>query len=56
MSSTHTFAPINTCLHLCSYAHTFIQIYIHTRIDSGYGLQSVVPSGGKKSAAALLVC
>lgn len=55
MSSTHMFSPTNASLWLRSYAHTFVQICIHTRIDRGYGSQSVVPSGGKKSAAALVL-
>lgn len=35
------------CTHVCT------NMYRRTRIDRGYGSQSVVPSGGKKSAAVL---
>lgn len=38
---------------ICTYVYT--NMYTHTRMDRGYGSQSVVPSGGKKSAAALLL-
>lgn len=57
MCSTPMFAPNTTikCLCLCLYAHTFIQICTHTHklIASDYGLQSGVPSGGKKLAATI---
>lgn len=48
-------------IHVCGCAHMHIHLYkyvyththTHARMDGGYGSQSVVPSGGKKSAAAL---
>lgn len=49
---TSKYIPIPMCI--CTYVSTS-NMYTHTHIDWGYGLQSVVPSGGKKSAAALLL-
>jgi len=43
-------------IYVYSHMYMYLYKYIHTHIAGGYGLQSVVPSGGKKSAAALLVC
>lgn len=49
----HTSKYIPIIMFMCTYIYTN-NIYTHTHIDGGYGLQSVVPPGGKKSAAALL--